>query len=145
MEAKVTLGAQQRAFTLAAGRLIVFAYENGYELTFGDAYRTLEQAELNAMGPVHRARCADLIATQYPMLATKIRQNGVHGAVRASLHTKRLAIDFNLFRNGYYLTDTDSYKPLGDFWKPLHPDARWGGDFMAPDGNHFSFEWEGVR
>lgn len=140
----MSLGEKQRAFTGLVGKLIAFAYSSGYELTLGEAFRTEEQAELNAMGPVLRGRAADLIATQYPELAKKIRGSSTFG-IRGSLHGKRLAIDLNLFRNGYYLTDTDSYKPLGDFWKTLHQDARWGGDFMAPDANHFSLEWEGVK
>lgn len=140
-----TLGEKQRIFTALVGKLIAYAYDNGYELTFGETHRTDEQAELNAMGPILRQRAADLISTQYPLLASKMRNNGKYFGIRGSLHEKRLAVDFNLFRNGYYLTDTDSYEPLGTYWKSLHPDARWGGDFMSPDGNHFSFEHEGVK
>ena len=33
------LGDKQRRFTCMIGELIGWAYENGYELTFGDAYR----------------------------------------------------------------------------------------------------------
>jgi hypothetical protein len=35
----VTLSEKQRRFTWMIGQLIHWAYENGYELTFGDAYR----------------------------------------------------------------------------------------------------------
>ena len=34
-----TLGEKQRRFTKCIGMLIGYAYANGYELTFGDAYR----------------------------------------------------------------------------------------------------------
>lgn len=60
-----------------------------------------------------------------------------------SAHKKRLAIDLNLFRNGEYLESTDAHRELGEWWKQQHPLARWGGDFR--DGNHYSFEWEGVK
>lgn len=35
---KVTLGQKQRKFTFMVHQLIQFAYEAGYELTFGDAF-----------------------------------------------------------------------------------------------------------
>lgn len=60
-----------------------------------------------------------------------------------SAHRKRLAVDFNLFINGEFMEKTESHKRLGDFWKTLHPLARWGGDFE--DGNHYSFEYGGVK
>lgn len=61
-------------------------------------------------------------------------------------HPKRLAIDLNLFIEGVYRSDTEAYKPLGQFWVSLHPDNRWGGDWNKDgatederfsDGNHF--------
>lgn len=60
-----------------------------------------------------------------------------------SNHRKRLAVDLNLFRGGRYLTRTEDYAELGEYWKTLAPDAVWGGDF--DDGNHFSFEHEGQK
>lgn len=39
MEMQVSLGNKQRIFTLMISKLIQWAYGNGYELTFGDAYR----------------------------------------------------------------------------------------------------------
>ena len=113
----MTLGEKQRLFTRLVGLLISYAYKQGYELTFGDAYRSPEQATANAAagtGIVH------------------------------SLHTKRLAVDLNLFVKGQYVTDSGAYKPLGDYWKQLDPLNRWGGDFTKPDGNHFSMTDEGV-
>lgn len=35
----MTLGQKQRHFTRLVGLLIEYAYQQGYELTFGDAYR----------------------------------------------------------------------------------------------------------
>jgi hypothetical protein len=114
----VTLGEKQRRFVRLIGRLIEWAYANGYELTFGDAYRTPAQAEANAVAGTGIAK---------------------------SLHTQRLAVDFNLFREGVFLTASEDHRPLGEFWKSLAPDTRWGGDFSKPDGNHYSLEFEGRK
>lgn len=113
----MTLGEQQRLFVKLVGQLIGYAYENGYELTFGDAYRTPAQAAANA-------------------------QSG--SGISSSLHTQRLAIDLNAFKGGVYQADTEQYAELGAYWKSLHPLCRWGGDFNSrPDGNHFSMTYGG--
>lgn len=114
----MTLGEKQRRFTELVGRLIQWAYANGFELTFGEAYRTPEQAALNAK---------------------------TGAGISNSLHTKRLAVDLQLFLDDVYQTESAAYKPLGDYWKTLDPEAAWGGDFSRPDGNHFSLAHEGVR
>lgn len=53
-----------------------------------------------------------------------------------SFHYRRLAIDFNLFRDGHFCQDTEDHAPLGHFWESLG--GTWGGRFK-PDGNHYSF------
>ena len=60
-----------------------------------------------------------------------------------SLHTKRLAIDLNLFRDGRYLSSTESHRPLGEWWERQHELCSWGGRFG--DGNHYSLRWRGRR
>lgn len=62
-------------------------------------------------------------------------EDGRH--IQGSSHYKRLAVDLNLFKNGKYLTSTESHRPLGEFWKSLG--GSWGGDFADSDGNHYSF------
>ena len=114
----MTLGQKQRLFTKLVGQLISWSYEHGYELTLGDAYRTPEEAAANAASGK---------------------------GIANSNHTRRLAIDLNLFLNGEYRSDSEAYKPLGEYWCSLDPLCRWGGDFTRPDGNHFSLEHEGVR
>jgi hypothetical protein len=111
-----TLGQKQRRFTRLVGLLIEYAYANEMELSFGDAYRTPEQAAANAAKGT---------------------------GIAASLHTERLAIDFNLFINGEYQRDSEAYRRLGDYWKSLGSDCAWGGDFKRPDGNHFSIRHNG--
>lgn len=112
----MTLSEKQRKFTVMIGRLIEWADKNGYGLTFGEAYRTPEQAQLNA-------------------------KNGK--GIANSLHTQRLAVDFNLFIDNQYQTDSAAYKPLGEFWESIG--GAWGGRFSKPDGNHFSLEHNGVK
>jgi hypothetical protein len=53
----MTLGAKQRKFTLMVAELITWAYEHGYELTFGDAYRD-PRVEYGHPKSLHRQRLA---------------------------------------------------------------------------------------
>ena len=118
MEAAVTLGEKQRLFVRLVGKLIEWAYANGYELTFGEAQRSVQQALANS-------------------------KSGA--GIKNSLHLIRLAVDLNLFIKGVYQADSEAYRPLGEYWKTLHPDCRWGGDFKSrPDGNHISLTHNGV-
>jgi len=112
-----TLGQKQRRFAWCVSMLIQHAMREGYEVTFGEAYRTPEQAKRNAEAGT---------------------------GIANSVHTLRLAVDLNLFKDGVFLTASEDHKPLGDYWKTLDPDARWGGDFKRPDGNHYSFTHGGV-
>lgn len=111
-----SLSEKQRLFTQNIAKLIEFAYASGYGLTFGEAWRTPEQAALNAK-----------------------RGTGIAG----SLHQLRLAVDFNLFKDGTFLTKPETHAFLGAYWKTLHPLNRWGGDFKSRDANHYSMEHEG--
>lgn len=110
----MTLRQKQSKFVKMVGNLIEWAYANGYELTFGEALRTQEQANRNA---------------------------ATGKGISNSLHLIRLAVDFNLFINGEYKTDTPSYQPLGEYWESIG--GSWGGRFN--DGNHFSLEHQGRR
>lgn len=113
----MTLREKQSLFVRLVGKLIEYAYSQGYELTFAEAYRPPELARLNA-------------------------QNG--SGITNSLHCDRLAIDLNLFRAGIYMDRTEHHQPLGEFWESLHPDCRWGGRFKGrPDGNHYSMTYGG--
>lgn len=113
----MTLGQKQRLFTKLVAQLIQYAYAQGYELTLGDAYRD-------------------------PRVHGDVGVKKSYSSAN-SVHKQRLAIDLNLFKDGQYLTTTEAHKPLGQFWKSLHPDCRWGGDFSTPDGNHYSMMHEG--
>lgn len=69
------------------------------------------------------------------------RDPRVRYGLRNSLHRSRLAIDLNLFRDGRWLSSTDSHKPLGLYWESIG--GAWGGRFG--DGNHYSLEHRGVK
>lgn len=107
---KLTLRQKQSQFVWMIAELIQFAKINGYELTFGDAYR--DPRVFGAYGE-KKSYSASL-----------------------SAHKLRLAVDFNLFKDGRYLTSTESHKKLGEFWKSIG--GIWGGDWN--DGNHYSYE-----
>jgi hypothetical protein len=107
----MSLGSEQREFTLLVATLIAWAYENGYELTLGDAYRD-------------------------PRLHGEVGEKKGYGHP-SSFHKVRKAIDLNLFKDGVYLTTTEAHSPLGELWESLDPRCTWGGRFN--DGNHYSF------
>ena len=113
----MSLRKKQSKFARLVGKLILKAYDLGYEVTLGDAYR--DPRVHGAMG---------------------VRKSYSHPK---SAHKIRLAIDLNLFKNGEFLETTEGHRPLGEWWEKQHPDARWGGRF--DDGNHYSFEHEGVK
>lgn len=121
----MTLGEKQRLFAKLVAELILWAYDNDFEVTFGEATRPDWVAEIYA-------------------------QQGK--GIRNTLHALRLAIDLNLFIDtseggdeDVYQPNSEAYLPLGEYWESLHPLCRWGGRFSRPDGNHFSMEHEGVK
>lgn len=111
----MTLGQKQRKFVRMIADLIVWAYDNGYELTFGDAYRD-------------------------PRLHGQMGWKVGYGAA-SSCHKIRLAVDFNLFKDGVFLESTEAHTPLGEQWEKMG--GVWGGRFN--DGNHYSLEHEGKK
>lgn len=115
----MSLSKLQWEFAQGVSSLIAFASLKGYMLTFGDAYRD-------------------------PRLHGAVGVKKGYGS-KNSVHKKRLAVDFNLFVDGEYITDSghEAFVELGNYWKSIHELARWGGDFSKPDGNHFSFEYMG--
>jgi hypothetical protein len=84
--------------------------ENGYEFKFGEAFRPKEMADIYA-------------------------KRGI--GIKDSLHTKQLAIDILLFKDGKYLTSTESHRLFGEWWERQHDNCRWGGRWS--DGNHYEF------
>lgn len=110
-----SLGSKQRRFVRMVADLIIWAYDNGYELTFGDAYRD-------------------------PRLHGEVGVKKGYGSP-TSCHKSRLAIDLNLFKNGVFLQSTEDHRPLGEKWESMG--GTWGGRFN--DGNHYSIEHQGRK
>lgn len=136
----MTLGEKQREFTLMLAGLITWAYAHGMELTLGEAFRSDEQAEINALGADGRRALCRLLQPLFPQLAAAIANNTGSG-IRGSLHGQRLAVDVNLFLGGVFQTTTEAYRPLGEQWESIG--GTWGGRFG--DGNHFSLEHMGFK
>jgi hypothetical protein len=112
------LSIKQRKHARLIPRLVDKAYELGYELSHGDAYRD--------------PRCP-------------------YGH-KNSLHRKRLANDYNFFKDNVWLHRGEALKELGEYWESLDPDCYWGGRFgeSSPgagdgwDGGHFSTAYRGM-
>lgn len=97
------LSQYQRIFSINVAKLILFAAENGIEVTFGEAYRTNEQQLIYV-------------------------QSGKSKTMNSN-HLRRLAVDFNFFINGNLTYNWNDIKVIGDYWESLHPANRWGGDW----------------
>jgi|SRR5882672_7887615 len=110
---------KQKIFAKLLIELLGFALNHGYEITLGEAWRSYETDQLY-----------------------KKMELGIPN----SLHTLRLAIDLNLFKDGKYLTRTEEYSEIGEFWENLSTNnyqCCWGGRFE--DGNHFSISHNGIK
>jgi len=106
----------QFQFTLHVARLIEHIYDKNYLCTFGETFRTQEQAKWYA-------------------------DKGL--GIVDSYHCKRLAVDLNLFdRNEFYVTDGKSYEQFGIFWESLSHENVWGGRFKRQDFDHFERRYE---
>ena len=108
----MTLREQQSKFAKMAAELILKAYELGYEVTLGDAFRD-------------------------PRLHGDLGVKKGYGAAN-SFHKKRLAIDLNLFKDGKFLSSTEDHRILGEWWESKG--GTWGGRWAGSrsDGNHYS-------
>jgi hypothetical protein len=103
---------KQAKFTTDVAKLIEYADELGYQLTFGEAWR---HAYMQKYYVAH----------------------GLSWTMN-SYHRKRLAVDLNLFIDGKYITTCEEYKILGEYWKSLDPDRNvWGGSWKQKDCPHF--------
>lgn len=107
----------QKRHAINVAKLVIWAFDNGYEITNGDAYRS---------------------PLVFGMMGVKKGYGG-----KNSNHKRRLANDFNLFKDGEYLQASEDHRPLGEYWESLHTDNRWGGRY--DDGNHYETVLGGWR
>ena len=89
--------------------VIEFAIDMGYTVTFGEAYRTKEQA-------------------------TWYFERGL--GILSSLHCSRRALDLNFFRGGKLVNDKVTLEFVGKYAEELG--LTWGGRFKKyDDSGHF--------
>jgi peptidoglycan L-alanyl-D-glutamate endopeptidase CwlK len=107
-----SLVAEQNAFAHDVARLIFAAADQGFLVTFGEAYRTAEQQAIYVASGKSKTQ--------------------------ASNHLRRLAVDFNFFLDGVLCYDKAKLQALGTFWESLNLQNRWGGNFKSfLDTPHF--------
>ena len=109
------LSEKQRILTRNIACLIEYAYSVNIELTFGHAWRSLDdQKRLKAEGKSKTLK---------------------------SKHLDRLAVDFNFFINGNLTYEKDKLIILGNYWESLNELNRWGGNFKSfLDTPHFEMQ-----
>lgn len=120
-----TLREKQERFTLEVSHLVFRLAEIGVRARYREVLRTPEQAKRN-------------------------EAKGV--GISNSLHIDGLAADLYLSVRGEMLADTlAAYAVMGDLWKSMGRDHRWGGDFRdakgraKPDIYHVSIEHGGRK
>lgn len=105
---------RQSEFAKLFAEFVLWVYESGYEVAYGEAQRP------------------EFVADIY-------LDKGMSKAGRNSLHCKKLAFDIFIFKNGKLLESTEDLKAIGIKWESLNPLNSWGGFFKSLyDYPHFS-------
>jgi hypothetical protein len=107
-------------------RLLVFLERQGYDVVLGEVKRPQEMQKL-----------------YFEQGKTKTLN---------SMHTRCLACDITLFKDGVWMKDPNDYKEMGEYWEFLG--GRWGGRFGDDpntqeiegwDSNHVEWHENAVR
>ncbi len=96
---------EQSEFALDIVKLIDYAFQQGFTVTLGEAYRTKEQQDIY------------------------IKQGKSKTA--NSMHLKRLALDLNFFKNGELVETNKELYEIGKYWESLDIKNRWGGSWRG--------------
>lgn len=108
----MSLSTEQAAFALDVCKLIPFATDLGFTVTFGEVFRTAEQQAIYV-------------------------KDGRSKTMNSN-HLRRLAVDLNFIKDGKLIYEAEALEPIGVFWEKLHPKNRWGGHFTSfKDRPHF--------
>jgi D-alanyl-D-alanine carboxypeptidase-like protein len=112
---------KQCLFARMIAQFIPKAYEMGYLLNFGEAWRP------------------EIVAQAYAKMGKGISN---------SLHCLRLAVDLNAYFEGKWLDGSQDWhiphlERLGKLWESMG--GSWGGRFTKKDYNHYSLQHNGVR
>ena len=66
--------------------------------------------------------------------------NKADGGIDESTHLYGVGQDFNIFKDGVFLTDGTGHDELHDYW-----DTMGGAERIDNDLNHYSVAWQGMR
>ncbi len=111
------LGSEQERFTLLLAHFVIKAYELGYKIRGGDAFRD-------------------------PRLHGEIGEEKGYGH-KNSCHKLKLARDLYITKDGVYLIGEAAetgHNELHDVW-----DSMGGAKRINHDLNHYSIGWQGMR
>ena len=111
----MSLSDKQWKFLQNVAKLITYAEKEGYKLTGGELYRTRDHQWLYYNGRT--------------IIKSKLVGTTRKSKTMNSNHLNRLAIDFNVFKNGVLTYKYEDVEPLGRYWMNLHEKNRWGGDW----------------
>jgi hypothetical protein len=134
----MTLSEKQQVFTYNLAHLVLWGYTNRFKLTYGEATRTQSQVLLNFYG-------YDVVSDNGTL---SLKKRPSTSKTLESIHTKRMAVDFNIFYEGRMLfpagqskedfkKDLEITRKLGDYWMTLNTDNVWGSDWNK---NHIDDE-----
>jgi len=108
----MSLRAEQSAFALDLVHFLLWASEQGYEYTLGEAQRPVEMQKIYY--ETGRSKTMD------------------------SQHLKKCAADIFFFKDGKYLASKEEVQPLGDAWERISSKNQWGGNWKSfKDVPHF--------
>jgi peptidoglycan L-alanyl-D-glutamate endopeptidase CwlK len=104
----MTLGQHQQMFTRDLCMLLMYAFDQGYEVRMGEVERPLAMQEIYFK--TGRSKTMD------------------------SRHLKKCAADLHFFKDGQICYPVE----MGAFWESLNPLNNWGGNWTSfKDGPHF--------
>lgn len=122
----MSLRQKQSIFARNISKLIIWAFDNGYEITLGEGYRTNDQQLLYFYGYT-----LDSDNNSLNLLKTSQKSKTMN-----SYHLSKCALDINLFIDGDYKSDRGSFKAIAEHWKSLN-DKNVSGYDWGWDYNHF--------
>lgn len=120
----MTLGQKQEEFARCLARFLAWIFAQGWSVRLGEVYRP-------------------------PFTAAEYARKGK--GIKNSVHTKKLAVDLYLVKDGKVTWNNADYEPLAKQWISMHKFARAGHYFKNRKGQakrdsvHFSFEHKGVQ
>lgn len=114
MATKLKLGEYQEIFSVAVGKLLTYADENGFKPRLRECQRTEEQQRI------------------YVKQGKSWTYN--------SAHINSLAIDIYFTKDGKLLQTKEELQSLGDYWESLYEGNTWGGNWNKLDCPHFELK-----